>query len=214
MATLIEGKHAGEFLVSEGNGWISREAVTILSGQNLAAGTVLGQIEVGSASSEAGGNNTGNGTLGAVTVGAGAQPGAYLLAVTAAAANAGSFQVTDPQGDVVGMGAVGVAFNGGGLSFTLADGAADFAVGDQFTITVAEGSKKYIGHDPSGADGRQHAKAVLFEAVDASAGDQPGVAIARYAEVNGDEIVWKTGIGADDKAAGIAALKNIGIVVR
>jgi hypothetical protein len=54
----------------------------------------------------------------------------------------------------------------------------------------------------------------LFEAVDASAGDQPGVAIARYAEVNGDEIVWKTGIGADDKAAGIAALKNIGIVVR
>lgn len=44
MTTLTEGKHAGEFLVSEGNGWISREAVTIVSGQNLVAGTVLGKI--------------------------------------------------------------------------------------------------------------------------------------------------------------------------
>ncbi len=44
MTVLTEGKHPGEFIVSEGNGWISREAVTIVSGQNLAAGTVLGKI--------------------------------------------------------------------------------------------------------------------------------------------------------------------------
>ena len=44
MATLTEGKHAGEFIISEGNGWISREAVTIVSGQTLVAGTVLGKI--------------------------------------------------------------------------------------------------------------------------------------------------------------------------
>lgn len=44
MATLTEPIHAGEFLLSEGNGQISRENVTIAAGQNLAAGTVVGQI--------------------------------------------------------------------------------------------------------------------------------------------------------------------------
>ena len=44
MTTLTEGRHAGEFIISEGNGWISREGVTIVTGQNLAAGTVLGKI--------------------------------------------------------------------------------------------------------------------------------------------------------------------------
>lgn len=44
MTVLTEGKHAGEFVLSEGNGLISREVRTIASGQNLAAGTVLGKI--------------------------------------------------------------------------------------------------------------------------------------------------------------------------
>jgi len=38
-----ETKRAGSFLLSEGNGHISRESITILSGEGvLAAGTVLG----------------------------------------------------------------------------------------------------------------------------------------------------------------------------
>jgi hypothetical protein len=41
MTTFTEGTHAGEFLISEGNNTRSREKVTILSGQNLAAGAVL-----------------------------------------------------------------------------------------------------------------------------------------------------------------------------
>jgi hypothetical protein len=36
----------------------------------------------------------------------------------------------------IGNGDVAVAFSAGGLAFTLADGATDFASGDQFTITV------------------------------------------------------------------------------
>jgi len=39
-----ETTHSAEFLVSEGAGKISREQVTILSGEDLAAGTVLGKI--------------------------------------------------------------------------------------------------------------------------------------------------------------------------
>lgn len=44
MTTFTEDLHAGAFIVSEGNGKISREVVTIASGQNLKAGAVLGKI--------------------------------------------------------------------------------------------------------------------------------------------------------------------------
>jgi len=42
--TLIEGPHAGEFILSEANGQLSREQVTIENGQDLLAGHVLGEV--------------------------------------------------------------------------------------------------------------------------------------------------------------------------
>lgn len=44
---LIEGRHAGEFLMSEAPGQRSRENVTIASGQDLPAGAVLGKLTSG-----------------------------------------------------------------------------------------------------------------------------------------------------------------------
>jgi Bacteriophage lambda head decoration protein D len=44
MPVLNEGRYAGEFVVSQGNGRISRETITVLSGQNLTAAAVLGKI--------------------------------------------------------------------------------------------------------------------------------------------------------------------------
>ncbi|MBB4267725.1 head decoration protein [Roseospira visakhapatnamensis] len=44
MTTLTEDLHDGGFVASEGNGHISREAVTIVSGQTLKAGAVIGKI--------------------------------------------------------------------------------------------------------------------------------------------------------------------------
>jgi hypothetical protein len=44
MPELNEGRCAGEFIVSEGNGSISRETITVISGQNLAAAAVLGKV--------------------------------------------------------------------------------------------------------------------------------------------------------------------------
>lgn len=45
MAALTEARRSAEFVLSEGNGGISRDAVTIVSGAGkLAAGTVLGKI--------------------------------------------------------------------------------------------------------------------------------------------------------------------------
>jgi hypothetical protein len=44
MAELQEDRYAGEFIVSEGNGSISRETITVLSGETLEAGAVLGKV--------------------------------------------------------------------------------------------------------------------------------------------------------------------------
>ncbi len=47
MAALTEGHHPGEFIVSEANGYRSREVVTVDNGADLVAGTVLGKITAG-----------------------------------------------------------------------------------------------------------------------------------------------------------------------
>ena len=45
MTVLIEGRHPGEFLITEANGQRSRETITIASGAGvIAAGTVLGKV--------------------------------------------------------------------------------------------------------------------------------------------------------------------------
>ena len=44
MTSIVEKTHTGGFILSEGDGNISREEVTVITGQNLQAGTVLGII--------------------------------------------------------------------------------------------------------------------------------------------------------------------------
>jgi hypothetical protein len=46
MAVITEGRYAGEALVSEANGRRSRDVGTLITGQNLGAMRVLGQITV------------------------------------------------------------------------------------------------------------------------------------------------------------------------
>lgn len=44
MATVTEPRHRGEFMVSEANGFRSREDITVLLGQNLVAGAVIAKV--------------------------------------------------------------------------------------------------------------------------------------------------------------------------
>jgi phage tail sheath gpL-like len=93
----------------------------------------------GSATSDPGDDNTGNGVMGAITVDAAEQPrpGVYSLVCTAEASGAGTFSVTDPDGTALPNLTVAAAYDSGtGLTFTLADGAEDFDIGDTFEITV------------------------------------------------------------------------------
>lgn len=207
MPTLYQGKFNAEFLLHYDNKY-SLDVVTLdASAAALKAGTVLGKITASSATSAAkSGGNTGNGSMGSITVGTGAQAGVYKLRITKAAANAGDFQLIDPQGDVVGVGTVAVAFNNGGLAFTLADGATDFVVGDGFDITVA-GSGKYVAYSNAATNGSEVASAILKDNVVDSTSDQKVVVVVRHAEVQGSELT-----GLDDPAK--ADLLALGIVVR
>lgn len=215
MAEKSEGKYAGEAIVSEANGTRSREKITVLSGEGvLSAMTVLGRVLVGAGSSAAFAGNTGNGAMGAITVGAGAKAGVYKLVIIEPGTNAGRFQVEDPDGIVIGVGTVAAAFSAGGLSFTLADGGTDFVAGDGFDITVAAGSLKYKDFDVAGADGSQIAAGVLYDGVDATSADVDTVAFVRDCEVNKAELVF-TGTPTDNqKAAAYADLAKLGIIVR
>lgn len=142
----------------------TREAVTVNdTAGTIAVGTVLGKyITGGTAAAVADSGNTGTGTFGTITVTAPAKVGEYRLVIVAAATNAGTFVVTDPDGRTVGAGTVAVAFSKGGLAFTLSD-ATDFVVGDAFTITVA-GTYKYKRCVQTATDGTAVADAIVWEA--------------------------------------------------
>jgi hypothetical protein len=144
----------GQVINGETSNRISRTVETaagVAFGQPLFRGSgdhgvVIGGTFAATGGSAAGAGNTGNGTMGAITVTAGAKQGVYTLEITGAAANAGAFRVTDPDGLFVDDGDVAAAFSSGGLAFTLADGATDFVVGDTFAITVTyTANAKFMG---------------------------------------------------------------------
>lgn len=217
MSTKTEGKHAAEFLISEGGGYRSREAITVLSGENLQAGHVLGRkltgYTVGAAA--AFGTNTGNGTVNAPAVGtnAGIQRGVYKVEFTEPTTNLGTFIVIDPSGQIVGDGVVGTEFDNQ-IKFTISDGATDFVAGDAFTIAVTGGTYKVKEYDVADADGGQRPYGVLYDNIDASAADKAGVAIVRDAEVRAADLVWFSGATAAQKTTALDVLAAAGLVAR
>lgn len=210
MSIKTEGVHAGEFLLSEANGSRSRTEVIITAGAGiLAAGTLIALITAANAATPtAGVGNTGNGVMGAITTASEAITGTYVLTITEAVANGGNFELVDPLGSLVGAGSVGVAFDAGGLSFTLADGATDFIVDDVFTIAVTAALGEHRPYDDDGTDdGRRAATGILYAPVDATLNDIRAVAVVRDAEV-----IERLLTGLD--AAGAADLLALGIVIR
>lgn len=156
--------------------------ITLLSGQNLLRGAVLGKVAVGAAVSAAkSGGNTGNGTLAmdvTTPVKNGAKVGVYTVRFVIAAANNGTFIVRDPDGNQIGtvvMAAGAGAFDDD-LKFAIADGATDFSVGDGFDITVAAGSGRYVLSLAAATNGSQVPDLILAEDTDASAADKATVA--------------------------------------
>lgn len=192
-----------------GCGDVTTKAIVLKSGAAFVRGTVLEETEFGTATRAAkSGGNTGNGTL---TMDAttptlyGAKPGVYTVRLIAAAANAGTFRVTAPDGSILGDVAVGATF-ANRVKFATADGATDFIVGDGFDITVvAPTTQKY---QKVTADER--AVYVLLEDVDATSTDRPGV-VGATGEFNASAVT----IGSTATLAGVTKqLERFNIYLR
>jgi len=208
---LYENWHDFGFIISEANGHISRETITLSGSAKVLPGTVLGQQTTGTTAVAAAlGTNTGNGTFGAITVGAGAQPGAYTVEFD----DATHYVVTSPVGQEVGHGTTGSAFSAGGLGFTITAGGTAFVAADSFTVTVAAGSGKYFPLNLSANDGTAVAAAILCAYKDVTSADKSAVVMKRICEVNASELIWPAGITTPQIATATAQLAATSVILR
>jgi len=206
MAAVNDTFRTAEFLVSEANGYRSRDQVTVASTPALVAGQVMGKITAGAAGSAAAqGGNTGNATVGTVTKLANVQVGTYAVEFVSAT----EFILIAPDGDVVGNGQTGTAFSDGThLSFTITAGGTPMVAGDGFTIAIAAGSGDYAAWSAAAIDGSAVIAGILFEGTAASY-DGIATIINADAEVNLEHLT-----PSDADAAVIAGLALLGIKAR
>ncbi len=155
---------------------ILSKKTTVLLGEpaDMSRGALMGLVKTaGVTESHVG--NTGGGVMGAITKGILAKAGDYLLTLVRTVANGGDFILKDPEGNLVGMGQVGVAFVSAHLNFTLADGAPDFNVGDKFILTVAPGGGQSRRLDVTSTDGSALPDHIQSEDMDASLANKASV---------------------------------------
>jgi len=220
MPVLDEANNLGDVLKYETPNLYSREAVTVLAGSGadrvLPVGTVIGQRGKSAVAATPDAGNTGDGTatLADPALGSKAEAGTYTLTCITAAVDGGVFEVLTPKGYKLPDLTVGQAYAGDHINLTIADGAADFVVGDTFTVDVS-GDDKVVALNPSGMDGSEQAFGIIAIDVTAPDGtDAKGVGIVRDAILAGSAIQWPAGITADQKAQAVADLEARGILIR
>lgn len=220
-----EGTYAPDRLVAGNAHLLVGKHITLLSGQNLQRGAVLG-VALGAATAAAAGAgsegaNTGTGTLtmdATTPLLANAQAGVYTVrAIDVTGTHAGTFRVTDPHGNVLGDVALPATENGTAtfanqIKFEIADAATDFIITDGFTVTVSAGTKAQLSL-AAAVDGSQTPVMVLAEDTDASAGDTPTLAYVR-GDLNPRALIYGTGHNADTvaeplRARGITLLPTV-----
>lgn len=137
-SSFTEGLHAAEFLVSEGPGYLSRDAVTVASGQALTAGAVLGKLTKRLAAAPIPTIvGTGTGLMSDLRFGPFVQVGNYVITLLATSATA-AFSVTAPDGTALPNGAVGTAYKSAHLSFLISNGGT-MTLNDSYTVVVTAG---------------------------------------------------------------------------
>jgi len=219
MVVLTEKARAGEAIMSEGLGNISRDNVTVAVSQTIAANGLLAKLAVAaSVSVTQSFAGTGNGvlTVASPAVSSKVKDGVYTVVCIEPASAAGTFEVRDPSGKNIGAATVGVAFNKE-IKFTIADGATDFIAGDTFSIIVAAdaGDYQYVAYDPAGTDGSETPVGYSPYPVTTSASaTAKTAALTRMCELNGNCIAWPGTITDAQKADAIQALAANNIIVR
>lgn len=182
------------------------KGITLAAGSIYPRGSVVGKITraLGAVTH---GVNTGNGTLTSPGMGHLTEIGNYQITCTAAAANGGAFSVITPDGLRLADAKVGTPYANDHIAFTLNDGAADFVVGDSFTIPVVAGSGSYCLVDKTAMDGSSDLDGdtdgdmvVVTEDTDATAGDTVAPAW-QQGIFNKAAVTFAAGTVADDYAS-------------
>ena len=212
-----EALHPCAFIVSEAASYQSRDAVTIATSQTIVVGQVLGASGVPGSETSAvtyGAGNTGNFTLGAVTIGAAALDGAYVGVMLTAGATA-VFELQGPDGTVVGEGKIGTAFSGP-ISFTITAGGTAAVVGDAFTVTIAQAltAKLYKAWTPGATDGSQIAVGIAAYPVTTTLATAKIMVLSRRAEVRQTDLTFASGATNAQIAEAVVQLDKRGITMR
>ena len=139
------------------------QPLTLASG-TLTRGAVLGQKATSSVIPTTG-SNTGNGTIGSLSLTTG-KFGNYVLTATSAT----TWTVKDPEGASLTNATTGSAYNNGGIQFTITAGGTAFVAGDSFTLEAVDDVGEFILSVRTASDGSQNPKAILVMDSDASAG--------------------------------------------
>ena len=132
---------------------------------NLTRGAILG-AKTSDSVTVTPGTNTGNGTLGTISIGASPKYGIFSIV----AKSATDFSVTDPDGNPQSDATVGTAYTSSSVNFTLTAGATAFVAGDSFKLNVVEATGDYILSVKTANDGSQNPSAVLVTDSDATSG--------------------------------------------
>jgi len=166
-----------------GNLKLVTQPIVLFTG-TLKRGSVLGQVSSSSVVVTPG-TNTGNGTVGTTSTGAGVKVGAYALKATSATV----FSVTDPEGNALPNATAGTAYSQSGLNFTVTAGGTAFVAGDSFALTVEDSVGTYRLSVATASDGSQVPSAILTDFADASLG---AVTTGAYvmAEVNANALIF------------------------
>lgn len=182
-------------------------------------GTIMARKAVVEAVTASAFTGTGDGTVTLATVIAGQViplVGAYVLTCTEAIADGGVFKLEDPNGAQVAGGiTIDVGAGGAtvievaGMQFTITDGAANFALGDFATLTVAaDGDVVIFAVD--GAGGAQIPSMIMtYETVATGAEDQSQRAMVS-GQVRREKLVIDAGGTVTDSI--VDQLRDFGIV--
>ena len=174
----------------------------ILMAGKLVRGTVLGRQTNVSVTAAPGATNTGNGTVGSLSLGAGAEIGAYSLVATGPT----TFSVTSPEGVAQPSATVGTPYVGQ-VNFTLAAGGTAFVAGDSFVVSYNQSAGNFVLCVKTATDGSQAPAAILADSADATSGPTK-VGAYFTGEFNSNAVVYDGSWTLQDIAASLI-LRNL-----
>lgn len=213
----------GDLLVFEMDPLFTRESVTAKAGSGadyeVSAFAVMGMISIGALSVTVAKTAAANtGTVTSPAIAAGSKIGVYKAMCIEPATNLGTFELEDPDGVILGVVTVGTAFNLGGLSGTITDGATDYSAGESFafTVTAAAGSGQYVPVNATATDGSQNAAGINIRKVTVKDGETRPIDVLKRGPlvVRTEELVWPVGATTDQKTAWLAQLADAQILAR